>query len=477
MADPPPHWQSIAALGRDLRAGRTSPVALTEALLARIDALDPALRVFLLVARDQALAAARAAEQERAAGIDRGPLHGIPFAAKDIFDVRGLPTTAGSPTRADAVAAADATVVRRLRAAGMVLLGKVRTVQFAMGASGINTQHGTPRNPWHAVHHVPGGSSNGSAVAVAAGLAPMALGSDTGGSVRIPAALSGTVGLKTTVGQVSRAGVFPLSATLDSVGPLTRTVEDAALVYQAMIGADPADRSTAAAVSQDVMTGLSDGVAGLRIGLAGGVFRDGVDPEVEGAVRAAAEVLAGLGARVEAFDFPEAAAALAANPGSLISGVEACVNHDELLGPDFDAYDWVLQTRIAFGRATKAPDYARALETRLALAERAAARLRDFDAVLAPTTAVPARPLAELVASREAYDRIGPLYSRNTMVGNLLGLCALSLPCGFTGAGLPIGLMIHGKPRDEATVLRVGQAFERATDWHRRRPDLGWAEG
>lgn len=477
MADLPLHRLSLAETSRLIHDGSLSPVELTEALLARIDALDPGLQAFLLVTRERALAAARAAELELRAGQDRGPLHGIPYAAKDIFDVGGLPTTAGATARAEAIAAADCTVVKRLTDAGMVLLGKTRTVQFAMGAPGINHQHGTPHNPWHQTHHVPGGSSNGSAVAVAAGLVPMALGSDTGGSVRIPAALCGTAGLKTTVGQVSRAGVFPLSGTLDSVGPLTRRVEDAALCYQAMLGADPADRSTRDFETQDAVVGLADGVKGLRIGVAEGVFWEQVDPEVAQAVRDSAEVLAGLGARVESFDFPEAAAALAANPGSMISGVEACYNHDRLLGPDFDDYDSVLTERIAFGRKTAAADYVRAIETCLSLRNDAARRIADFDAFLAPSTAIPAKPLAEVDASLESYNRLGPLYSRNTSVGNLLGLCGLSLPCGFSGDGLPIGLMIHGKPRAEAMVLRVGQAYEEATEWHRRTPDLSWLEG
>ena len=225
MSDPALAFESITGLAAKIRAGALSPVALTEALLERIAALDGRLHAFIAVTRERALAEARAAELALRGGQDLGPLHGIPYAAKDLFDVRGVPTTAGTRLLAGNVAKEDAAVVRRLAGAGMVLVGKTYTVQFAFGGVGANHDQGTPHNPWHATHHVPGGSSSGSAVAVGAGLVPMALGSDTGGSVRLPAALCGTVGLKTTVGRVSRAGVYPLSFTLDSVGPLTRTVD------------------------------------------------------------------------------------------------------------------------------------------------------------------------------------------------------------------------------------------------------------
>ncbi len=475
MTDTPLHWQSIAELSRQIHDRTLSPVDLMRHLLDRVEALDPALDSFRLVPRERSLAAAEAAELALKAGQDSGPLHGIPYAAKDIIDVNGLVTTAGSPRLDNNVAEGDATVVRLLGRAGMVLLGKTQTVQFAMGAPGINHHHGTPHNPWAAEHHVPGGSSNGSAVAVASGLVPMALGTDTGGSVRIPASLCGTVGLKTTVGQVSRAGVFPLSQTLDSVGPLTRTVEDAALVYQAMHGADPLDRSTATAVGQDVLGGLGAGVKGLRIAVAEGVFWDDADPEVAAAVRAAIDVLADLGAQVESIPFPEAAAALAANPRLLISSVEAALAHKERLGEDMEGYDPALHFRLEQGNAASGVDYLRAIEACKRLAAQTEDSLRDIDAVLAPSTMRPSAPLAVVDASEDSYKDWNAAYARNTSVGNLLGICSLSVPCGFTATGLPIGLMINGKARAEAMVLRVGLTYERATDWHRERPALAWA--
>ena len=287
MSDSPLAFESIAGLAAKIRSGALSPVTLTEALLERIAALNGRLHAFIAVTRERALAEARAAELALRGGQDLGPLHGIPYAAKDLFDVRGVATTAGTRLLNGNVAKADAAVVRRLAGSGMILLGKTYTVQFAFGGVGVNHDQGTPHNPWQRTPHVPGGSSNGSGVAVGAGMVPMALGTDTGGSVRIPAALCGVVGLKTTVSQVSRAGVFPLSWTFDSVGPLTRSVEDAALVYQAIRGPDPGDASTqGAAPHEDVLTGLKDGVRGLRLAFAETVFLDQADPEIVSAVRA-----------------------------------------------------------------------------------------------------------------------------------------------------------------------------------------------
>ena len=237
-------YNTIVELGRALRAGSITPTALAEQYLQRIDQLNGKLGAFKHVTAERAMAQARAAEAEMSAGIDRGPLHGIPYAAKDLYDVAGAPTTAGCPLLESNIAKRDCAVIRKLNDAGAVLLGKTITVQFAYGGAGINNQQGTPHNPWHREPRLPGGSSSGSAVAVASGMVPMALGSDTGGSVRIPAALCGVSGLKTTVGQISRAGVFPLSWSLDSVGPLTHTAEDAALVYAALAGRDPDDESS-----------------------------------------------------------------------------------------------------------------------------------------------------------------------------------------------------------------------------------------
>lgn len=475
MVDTPLHWLTISELSQRIRQGSLSPVALTEHLLARLEALDGATHAFKLVTRERALAQAQAAELALYTGQEIGPLHGIPYAAKDLFDVKGLPTTAGATFMETNIAAADATVIRRLRQEGMVLLGKTHTVQFAYGGVGINHHHGTPHNPWHREPHAPGGSSSGSGVAVAAGLVPMALGSDTGGSVRIPAALCGTVGLKTTVGQISRTGVFPLSATLDSVGPLTRSVEDAALVYQALRGSDPADPSTHNRPPQDVLRSLKDGVRGLRLAFAETIFWDGVDTEIAAAVRACGDVLRGLGAQVESLPFPEAAEAQEVNPRGLIVAAESYALHQEGLEANFAQYDPIIAYRMRQGQHVSAAEYLRATRGLVPLRLKVEATLRQVDALLVPTTMIPPLPIAEIDAAPDTYSARNLQYLRNTLIGNVLNLCAVSLPCGVTRQGLPIGLMIYGKPWSEEMVLRVGYAFEQATDWHRRTPDLAWA--
>jgi len=475
VIDSEAHYQTIAALGRRLRTGELSPVALTEALLARIADLDGTLGAFQLVSPDRALAAARAAEANLAAGQDLGPLHGIPYAAKDLFDVGGLPTSAGTRLLGDNIAAADAAVVARLARAGMILLGKTKTVQFAYGGAGINRDLGTPHNPWHRSHHLPGGSSSGSAVSVAAGMTPAALGSDTGGSVRIPAALCGITGLKTTVGQVSRAGVYPLSWSLDSVGPLTRSVEDAALLYQAMQGPDAGDDTTHGRALQDVMTSLRDGVEGLRIGIAETVFWDDVDAQVAAAVRSAAEVFQALGARVRSMDFPAAADAVALNPRGLVIAAEAYTINRRFIDEHYDELDPIVAARMIKGRDVSAADYLQTTLDWKRLRQEAARQLMDVDAVLCPTTPIPACTLAEADGDMEVYSHKNLMYLRNTAIGNILDLCGLSVPCGLTGDGLPIGLMIYARPFHEDKVLRIGHAYQQATEWHLQRPDLKWA--
>jgi len=472
MAETPLHFQSIACLARRLRSGELSPVALAEHFLERARALDPALNAFHLLCPERALAAARAAEAALAGGIDLGPLHGIPYAAKDLFDVAGLPTHAGSTLLGDAPAAADSAPVAALARAGMVLLGKTNTVEFAYGGVGINHHTGTPRNPWAAEPHVPGGSSSGSGVAVAAGLAPMALGSDTGGSVRIPAALCGVVGLKTTVGRISRAGVFPLSWSLDSVGPLARTVEDAALAFQALQGADPRDPPTLGPGPADALATLDAGVRGLRLAFAETVFWDEVAPEVAAAVRECGRVFADLGARVESIPFPEAAEAQALNRQGLVIAAEAYAVHRERLADRFDRFDPIVGYRIRKGAEIAAADYIRSVRTWEALRVRAAATLAEVDALLVPATMRPAVPLAAADADKDAYAAVNLAYLRNTAIGNILNLCGLALPCGFTAGGLPIGLMLYARPFAEPLLLRIGRAYEQATAWHRRHPPL-----
>jgi aspartyl-tRNA(Asn)/glutamyl-tRNA(Gln) amidotransferase subunit A len=466
-------FESITGLAARIRAGSLGPVALTEQLLERIGALDGRLQSFMLVLRDRALAEARAAEAALRAGRDLGPLHGIPCAVKDLFDVKDAATTAGTRVLAGNIAREDCAAVRRLGAAGMILLGKTHTIQLAFGVIGINHDYGTPHNPWRPEPHAPGGSSSGSGVAVAAGLVPAALGTDTGGSIRVPASLCGAVGLKTTVGRVSRAGVYPLSWTLDTVGPLTRTVEDAALVYQALQGEDPRDPTTVGVPAHDALHGLKDGVRGMRLAFGETLFFDDVAPEVEQAVRATGDVFRSLGARVDRVAVPEAAAAWKEKKRPYLVNAEACVINRDLLTHHFDQLDPVVGPRMISGRKISATDYLLLLRRFRELGEEVLTTLRDVDALLVPTVGMVAPPMASVTP--EDYVDLHFKLHRNVGVGNILNLCAVSLPCGFTAEGLPIGLMVYAKPFQEDVALRVAHAYERASEWHARRPDLGWA--
>ena len=468
-------FETVASLAARMRTDGLTPVTLVEEALGRIRRLDGRLHAFSALSPDRALAEARAAESVLASGRDAGPLLGVPYAAKDLFNVKGLATMAGTNLLAGNVAGEDCPAVQKLAAAGMVLVGKTHTVQFAFGAVGINHDQGTPHNPWQPTPHAPGGSSSGSAVAVAAGLVPVALGSDTGGSVRMPAALCGIVGLKTTVGRISRAGVYPLSWSLDSIGPLTRSVEDAALVYQVLQGTDRRDETTIGVPAQDVLRGLKDGVKNLRVAFADTPFFDGVDPEIEAAVREAGRVFQSLGAHVDRIAVPEAAEVWADEKRPLWIAAEACVPNGELLDRHFDALDPVVARRMIQGRSLSATDYFALLRRVAALRERVLWTLRDVDALLVPTVPIAARPVAEIDASIETYMDFNLRYTRNCTIGNVLNLCAVSVPCGATSAGLPIGLMIYAKPFGEDLALRVAYAYEQATEWHTRHPDLRWA--
>ncbi|MBW2429875.1 MAG: amidase, partial [Deltaproteobacteria bacterium] len=417
---------------------------------------------------------ARKADQEIGAGRDLGGLHGIPFAAKDLFDVKGLHTAAGSKLLEKNTAAADCQVIHRLSQAGMILSGKTNTVQFAFSGVGINHDHGTPHNPWSQTHHIPGGSSSGSAVAVAAGLVPMALGTDTGGSVRVPAALCGTVGLKTTVGRISRSGIYPLSWTLDSVGVFSRAVEDAALVYQCLQGPDVNDEITVGVRPHDVLKKLKEGVRGLRLAFAESVFWEDTHPDVAMAVRECGKVFEELGAGVGSIDFTEAREARELNPGGVIIASEGYTLNKRWLEEHFDELDPVVAQRMIKGKEISLGRYLQTNYLARQLRAKAGSTLKDIDALLLPTTPEPAKPVAEVDIDMENYLAQNICYLRNTSIGNILNFCGLSVPCGFTESGLPIGLLIYGRPFQEDVVLRAGYAFQQATDWHRRSPELSW---
>ncbi len=464
-------FADLQTLASALNRGELSPVELTQYYLQRIDRLNGAFNAYLHVEPERALAAARAAEQALAAGDSVGPLHGIPIALKDLIDVAGMPTAGGSIVYRD-IPERDATVTRRLRQAGAVVLGKAHQVELAFGGVGTNSQYGTPWNPWDTVtHRAPGGSSSGSAVSVAADLAPAAIGTDTGGSVRIPSALCGLVGLKPTFGRVSKAGLMPLDSQLDCAGPLARSVADAALLYQAIAGPDADDSSTHTQPLDDPLATMYDDVAGMRLRIPREYFWDDVDPEVEAAVRASVQTFADLGVDVDEIAIEELDdVAQVRARGSLIA-VEAYLNFGAEIESDPNAFDPVVLSRIRDGESMRAFEYLSIQRDNERLRKRFAASIRHLDVLLTPTVPLVA-PAVDDVADREQYARTNMLLLRNTSAVNLLGLCALSVPCGFTRGGLPIGLQLIAPAFGEQQVLRLGQAYEQATEWHQQHPDL-----
>ncbi|MDH5753119.1 MAG: amidase [Deltaproteobacteria bacterium] len=452
----------IRELARKFRSGELTPEQLTRNLLERIERLNPELHALNIVTAERALEEAARATADLRAGRDPGPLCGIPYVAKDLFDVQGQPTTAGTSLLADNVAAEDCPAIRRLATAGMVLLGKTHTVQFAFGGVGVNHDQGTPKNPWKTRHYIPGGSSSGAGVAVAAGLAPVALGTDTGGSVRIPAALNGLVGLKTTVGRISRAGVYPLSWSLDSVGPLATLVEDAWLLYGALAGPEPGDETTWGIAPPDREPPPEEGAQGLRVGICETVMFDDADEEVEQAVRRAAEKFSELGARVFSLQVPQVEEIFSLKKRDRLVAAEALAFCGRLLDEHSDRLDPVVTPRLEAGRELSASEYVQLLAGWRRIRASLAHTLAGVDVLLSPTTPIMARPLEMVDASPESYAHHNRLYLRNTSVANNLGLCAVSVPCGLTSDGLPIGLMIHAAPFAEALALKAARAYETA---------------
>jgi aspartyl-tRNA(Asn)/glutamyl-tRNA(Gln) amidotransferase subunit A len=454
-------FASITELAPRLAAKEVSPVELTEAMLARIERHDPDLNAYITVTADSARHAARAAEAAIMAGHALGPLHGIPVALKDLYATRGVATTYGSPLFADWVPDFDGAAVERLKRAGAVILGKTNLHELAYGTTSANAHYGPVRNPWRRDHH-PGGSSGGSAAAVAAGLAYAAMGSDTGASIRQPAACCGIVGIKPTFGRVSKFGALPLSWSQDHVGPLTRTVADAALLMQALAGFDPRDPTSVDRPVPDFGADLDKGVRDTRIGVVRGFFFDDCDPEIVGAVDVAIRVLEDQGARIDEIELADMDAAYAA--GVITIAVEGAAYHAADLRARPELFSDELRAAFQLGSFYQATDYVQAQRLRRHLIDQVGREMAGFDAVVMPTTPIPPTPIA---ANPPGHAMLRP---RNTMPFNALGLPAISVPCGFTTAGLPIGLQIAGHAFAEAMVLRIARAYEHATDWRRTPP-------
>jgi aspartyl-tRNA(Asn)/glutamyl-tRNA(Gln) amidotransferase subunit A len=465
-------WASMGELARLVASKAVSPVEIVQTHLDRIAALDGTLKAYITVMGESAQAGAKAAEAAVMAGERLGPLHGVPVGLKDLYCTKGVKTTGGSRILGDWVPTADATVVTRLAGAGAVVLGKLNMHEFAYGPEGLNTHYGTTWNPWdRSTHRICGGSSSGSGAAVAAGLCPGALGSDTGGSIRIPSALCGLTGIKPTYGRVSRAGVLPLAWSLDHVGPMCRSAADCALMLGAMAGYDPRDSSTSVLPVPDYAAALTGEVKGLRIGLLRRFFLETADTPQRDAVEQAVKALEGLGASVREISLEQMK--YAAGVAAAVISVEAYAYHETWLKTRGTEYGPDVRERLLVGAFVGGADYLKGQRVRRLIRDEVDRVLGGVDVLIAPTVPVAATP----VGAREALVNGVPHPLRASLIRytrpfNVSGHPAASVPCGFTADGLPIGMQVIGRAFDEATVLRVADAYQRVTDWHTRRPPL-----
>jgi aspartyl-tRNA(Asn)/glutamyl-tRNA(Gln) amidotransferase subunit A len=447
-----------------LRKRELSPIELTKNCLAQIEKLNPALNAFITVTAELALTQAHAAEAEILRGHWRGPLHGIPLALKDLIDTAGIRTTAASALFKNRVPAEDAEVVRRLNKAGAVLLGKQNLHEFAYGGSSMISYYGEVHNPWDPVR-IAGGSSGGSAASVAVGLGYGAIGTDTAGSVREPAALCGVVGLKPTYGRISVRGVLPLSLSLDHIGPIARTVSDAAAMLQVIAGHDPSDPNSAEMPVPDYVAGLRDGVKQLRIGLPRKFFYEDLDPEIDSAVEQAIGVLRTLGCDLSQIE-------IEVPTDRTLQTAEAYAYHAEFASRSPELYQPETLRRIRRGEDISVAEVEQRRSELNQIRSKIHKLFEGVDVLVTPTTPVPAAAIDELKKDPELLRPHELMLLRNTRPVNVWGLPAISVPCGFTAAALPIGLQIIGSQWREDRVLQLAYAYEQATDWHKRSPVL-----
>ena len=459
-------YLTITEAAAGLRRKEFSPLDLTRACLERIEAVDGKLHSFITVTADVALKQAKQAEQEFLSDKDRGPLHGIPIALKDLYATKGIRTTCHSAVLQDWVPDYNATAVTRLADAGTILLGKLGMHEFAFGGPSVDAPFPAVRNPWN-TDYIPGGSSSGSAAALAAGFCCGALGSDTGGSIRTPSSHCSVVGIKPTYGRVSRQGVVPLSWSLDHAGPMARTVEDCAILLQAIAGHDAKDSASANVAVPDFRAGLKQGIKGLRIG----VPRDnwfneqkGTDPQTEAVFNDALKTLESLGAMFVEIDGRPFAIARKANQTILVA--EAYAYHEKRFHEAPEKFGSSVRTRMLEGAFLSAADYITALRGRTALNEQIRANFSRVEVFATPTAPRPPEAFASMDPNEQ---NLRPNF---TNPFNLTGLPAISVPCGFTQGELPVGLQIVARPFEEATAFRIAYAYEQATEWHERRPSL-----
>lgn len=456
---------TISEVASRVRRREISPVEVTRESLARIERLNPALNAFITVMAESALAEARQAEAEIARGEWRGPLHGIPLALKDLIDTGGVRTTSASALHEKRIPVEDAEVTRKLRQAGAIIVGKNNLHEFAYGGSSLVSYFGDVHNPWE-VGRVAGGSSGGSAAAVVAGMAFAAIGTDTAGSIREPAALCGCVGLKPTYGRVSSRGVIPLSASLDHVGPIVRSVADAAIVLQAVAGYDARDITSAEVPVADYVSALKEDAKSLRVGVARTYFFEDLDHEVASAMEHA---LHGIGTLVASVKEVQ----IEVPTDRTLQAAESYAYHAENIAKSPELYQAETLRRIRTGAKITAAEY---IQRRQELAEaRRSVRktFADVDLIVTPTMPIPAPAIAELKTNPDALRPAELKLLRNTRPFNVWGLPAISIPCGFTQSGLPIGLQIAGPPWREDLVLRLANAYEQETAWHKRQCPIG----
>ena len=465
-------FASIHELAPKIKNGSISPVELTQIAIERIANLDAKLNSFLDVWQDESLANAANAEREIASGDYKGPMHGIPIGLKDLVDVAGKATTGGSKVLQNNIASSDATVTDRLNRAGAITIGKTNLVEFALGSAGVNPYTGDARNPWD-TDKITGGSSSGSGAAVAGGLVYGALGSDTGGSIRMPASLCGIAGLKPTYGRVPRTGVLDLSWSKDHVGPMTRRTADCAHMLNVIAGHDPRDIASSTQHVPDFAADLDKGMDGLRIGVPEHYFFDPdiVHPEVLSSVNAAIELLANNGAEIVSIPMDWVSHGRSINV--IISVAESLAVHEKLLAEHADDYTPAVRTRILTALNLSAVDYIRAQRARQAYSMQMAQATKGVDVLATPSIPVRVHTIEECtVPPGEALAEKSHEIPLFTSIFDVTGEPSLSVLCGFDSTDMPIGLMISGHAFDETTVLRVGHAYEELAGWHQRRPPI-----
>ena len=463
-------YMGAGDLSKLVQSKEISPVEIIEAHLTRIDATEPVLNSFITLLADQARKSARQAEKDIQAGRYKGPLHGIPVALKDLYNTGGVRTTSGSRILDTFIPTEDCTVAAKFHQAGAILLGKLNMHQFAYGPTGENPDYGHMHNPWNP-DMVTGGSSGGSGSAAAAGQCTITTGSDTGGSIRIPAALCGIVGLKPTYGLVSRYGLSALSWSLDHPGPMTRTVEDTAITMNVIAGHDPKDVASAKVDIPDYTSALTGDVKGLRIGIVKEYFEAPLDPQVRKAVMDAISLLESMGAEIKEVSYPMFNQSQAISSTVLMA--EATAYHRDLLEKDGHQLYEPVRQRLEAGLFISAAEYLRAQQARSIFDQQGRRLLDEVDLLAGPTEPVTAPEIlaSKVMAGEQEVGVVGAL-TQYTRPYNINGFPAISVPCGFSDDGMPIGLQLAGRPFDELTVLRAAHAYEQANDWHTRRPPI-----